>query len=164
MFQKACSWVFFLFILAGTTGCDGLRNTFGLDHYQPDEFKVSDNPPLSVPKDYRLRPPVEGVAAPGGTSGAEQAQAQKVLFGQEVTPKIATGTPGEKILLTRANEQQAAAPGIRETVDKEAAVDSSLAASLGQKITSMKAEVSRNAGSIVNAPAADDSSAKNAAS
>ena len=46
-----------LFGLIFLTGCDSVKQTFGLDHYQPDEFKVGQNLPLSLPPDSILRPP-----------------------------------------------------------------------------------------------------------
>jgi hypothetical protein len=48
------------FILLGVvivSACDNVKHTFGLTHNQPDEFSVTENPPLTVPKDYHLRAP-----------------------------------------------------------------------------------------------------------
>jgi hypothetical protein len=46
---------FFVFL----TGCDKVKETFGFDHYQPDEFNVEQNSPLSLPPDSNLRPPMD---------------------------------------------------------------------------------------------------------
>ncbi len=45
----------FLFL----TGCDKVKETFGFDHYQPDEFNVDQSAPLSLPPDSTLRPPMD---------------------------------------------------------------------------------------------------------
>lgn len=38
-------------------GCDSFRNTFGLDHYSPDEWKTSDpSPSLILPPDFAQQP------------------------------------------------------------------------------------------------------------
>lgn len=38
------------------TGCDSAKNALGIDHYQPDEFSVPENNPLTLPPDFSLRP------------------------------------------------------------------------------------------------------------
>ena len=136
------------------SGCDSFRNTFGLDHYQPDEFKVSENPPLSIPKDYKLRPPA------GSGNGAEDSvgrvvspssgiQAQSLLLGSSAasTPSVSKAQ-SEQSLLSMASSQQQAVPNIRETVNREAAVSTNVSDALIQKIMSWKEEAARNIASI----------------
>ncbi|MBY0281414.1 MAG: DUF3035 domain-containing protein [Alphaproteobacteria bacterium] len=137
------------------SGCDSFRNTFGLDHYQPDEFKVSENPPLSMPKDYKLRPPAgSGNGSEGSTLGiasvSSGTQAQNLLLGSSaaVTPAINKTQSGEQNLLAMASSQQQAVPNIRETVNREAAVSTNVSDSMIQKIMGWKEEAARNIASI----------------
>lgn len=54
---------FYLLCAAGflLTACETAKDTFGLSRNQADEFSVSDNPPLTIPKDFRLKkPPLNG--------------------------------------------------------------------------------------------------------
>jgi hypothetical protein len=137
------------------SGCDSFRNTFGLDHYQPDEFKVSDNSPLSMPKDYKLRPPAgsgngsEG-SAPGVATVPSGTQTQNLLLGSSVTavPVATKAQSGEQNLLAMASSQQQAVPNIRETVNREAAVSTNVSDSMIQRIMSWKEEAARNISSI----------------
>ena len=148
--------VFFGLGVASMTlsGCDSFRNTFGLDHYQPDEFKVSENPPLSIPKDYKLRPPAGSgngseSSAFGVASAPSGAQAQNLLLGSSGSPVAsASKNQGEQNLLAMVSSQQQAVPDIRETVNREAAVSTNLSDSLIQKIMSWKEEAARNISSI----------------
>jgi hypothetical protein len=41
------------------TGCDTAKDAFGLNRSQPDEFSVPDNPPLTIPKEFRVVPPID---------------------------------------------------------------------------------------------------------
>ncbi len=151
-FNKFLSLTTLAACLAFLSGCDSFRNTFGLDHYQPDEFKVSDNPPLSIPKDYKLRPPANGegntqTTATASANGASS-QAQNLLLG---TTSATTGTSkgtSEQTLLSMATAQQQAAPNIRDTVNKEAAVATNVSDSLIQRIMGWKEEFAKNAASI----------------
>ncbi len=134
------------------SGCDSFRNTFGLDHYQPDEFKVSDNPPLSIPKDYKLRPPLEGqsnsqTTSTVSTTGSSQAQAQNLLLGTSASTETSKDE-GEQSLLSMASSQQKASPNIRDTVNKEAAVATNVSDSLIQRIMGWREEAAKNIASI----------------
>ncbi len=131
------------------TGCDSVRNTFGLDHYQPNEMDVSNHPPLSLPKDFKLRPPVTGgnnVVAPGAVSSSTQAQ--KVLLGDATQATGKTGNASESALLNQASGNQSAPADIRKLVDSEAAVDGNVSDSLMGRILSWKEEAAKNFGSI----------------
>lgn len=149
--------VLFVLGLASVTlsGCDSFRSTFGLDHYQPDEFKISENPPLSIPKDYKLRPPAgsgnssDGPAVSPVSSASSGAQAQNLLLGSSAnTTSPSAKTKSEQSLLNAASSQQQAAPNIRETVNREAAVATNVSDALLQKIMSWKEEAARNISSI----------------
>ncbi len=115
-------------------GCQGSRQTFGLNKAPPDEFVVVARAPLSLPPDYRLRPP-----NPGAERGQEQVvvdEARQAVFGIEPAaganaaggPGIAADaqlgpgqSPGEFSILARAGTEDAD-PDIRTIVDRESAV------------------------------------------
>lgn len=105
------------------SGCDSLHSTFGLDHYQAKEFEVPTNPPLSMPPDYNLRPPVEGAPNRGEVPHIEKAQ-EKVL-GKKVTLSK-TGDKAEKSILTNASKGVKANPNIRSEVEKDAEYDETI--------------------------------------
>lgn len=108
-----------ILLLAGTTlvGCDKLRHTFGLDHYQADEFRVPSNPPLSMPPDYNLRPPMPGAPNPGETNHRDKAH-EKVLGQKAALAK--TADDAEKSILQQATKISKADPNIRAEVNKDA--------------------------------------------
>ena len=54
-----------------------VRSALGINKSAPDEFKVVSRPPLSVPPEFRLRPPQPG-AKPRGVATSEQ-QAESLL-------------------------------------------------------------------------------------
>ncbi len=41
------------------TGCDTAKDAFGLSRSQPDEFSVTDNPPLTIPKEFQIVKPMD---------------------------------------------------------------------------------------------------------
>jgi hypothetical protein len=129
--------------LCTLSACD-VRHTLGLDHYQPNEFNVSDNPPLSLPKDYKLRPPVDASKNPPSDQKASDA-AQTVLG---VKKQDAMSGSSEKQLVNKASNGQAIDPNIRDTVNKDAAVDTTLSGKLTEKVTSWKEEFKTNVNSI----------------
>jgi Protein of unknown function (DUF3035) len=71
----------FLLSLAACSG-NTVKETLGLDHKAPDEYRVVSRPPLSVPPEFSLRPP----AAPGDVPAAMAAdkQAKSLLTGKPV--------------------------------------------------------------------------------
>jgi len=147
---------FFTFLGLGLSGfalsgCDNLRNTFGLDHYQPDEFNISDNPPLSIPKDYKLRPPVQGSGNSESAAAAPSSneKVQDLLVGQSKGGAVSSSKdPAARSLLAQAADGQTVDPSIRETVNKEAPLDTSASAPLTKKIEGWKKEAATNIASI----------------
>lgn len=85
---KVCALA--LTVAAITSGCDKVRNTFGLDHYQADEMNVNPNPPLTTPPNLKLSPPRPGQLNPNAVDAATKAEA--VLSGK--TPQ--KGKPKNK--------------------------------------------------------------------
>lgn len=123
------------------SGCDSVRHTLGLDHYQPDEFNIVDHPPLSMPKDYNLRPPSDG-NTPIKEVDRSTNQAAQTLLGGNLG--VGTGGSSNKNLNTvvdRAKSAQTIDPNIRETLDKEAKEEGGV---LGEKLK----EIKDNAASI----------------
>lgn len=105
------------------SGCDSLRNTFGLDHYQADEFKIPSNPPLSMPPDFNLRPPIPGASNRGEIIHAEKAQ-EKVLGKKVSLPTKNSKT--EKSILKNASKNTKVDPNIRSEVTKDAEYDQTI--------------------------------------
>lgn len=81
----------------------------------PDEFRVVKKAPLSVPPEYSLRPPEQGVVRPIEVS--RDAQNQIVAFGTDIGQNASAV---EQMLIARANAI-AVSPVIRQTVDYEEA-------------------------------------------
>ncbi|HEV2302724.1 MAG TPA: DUF3035 domain-containing protein [Stellaceae bacterium] len=55
------------FCLAGgplLAGCDSFKQAIGIDKVAPDEFSVENQPPLTIPPDFALRPPKPGAPRP----------------------------------------------------------------------------------------------------
>jgi hypothetical protein len=122
-------------LLAGCS--DGWRTTLGLKQTAPDEFKVAEREPLTMPPSLSELPaPQPGARRPQATS--PRMQAQQALFagatsGQGTVAATASGglsggsaaaasgrlSDGEQRLLARANADAAPAD-IREVVAREA--------------------------------------------
>lgn len=120
------------------SGCDTLRSTFGLDHYQADDFAITQNPSLSVPPDYTLVPPNPHKRNPGEILAADQAQ-QAVLGGKKAAI-YKTSQQAENTLISEAGKGKVIDANIREKIDEEAKSDNPLM----NKLTSLKNEVKRN--------------------
>lgn len=39
------------------SGCESVKNSLGLNHYQADEFDVPENQPLTIPDDLQIKSP-----------------------------------------------------------------------------------------------------------
>lgn len=95
------------------TGCSGIRNMAGLDKNSPDEFAIVNQPPLSMPPDYTLRPPRPGEPSPQNVTST--AQAINALFpGRTTMPPPMSA--GEEALLQRIGAA-GASPDVRSVVD-----------------------------------------------
>jgi len=121
------------------SGCDSVRNTLGLDHYQADEMQVDPNPrlaALTIPPNFQLRPPRPG--APNPNQQPVDESAKEVLLGNNTTTDTMTpstkpakkrATKADKVSDAEANILDTAAmqagvsedPTIRDTVDAELA-------------------------------------------
>lgn len=127
-------------MLLTLSGCDSVRNTFGLDHYQADAFTVPTNPPLTLPPDYNLRPPAPGTGPRYAVASSDQAQ--RTLGLPQSTDRSSTAA------FIARDSSHTTPENIREVVDQEAREDSTLTGQMGQKMKSWKAEAKENLGSI----------------
>ena len=112
------------------SGCESPMRALGLEKAPPDEFVVVGRAPLSLPPDYRLRPPSPGAARGGEALVVDQARqavfgiapAAGLIGANPVAAPLRAGmSPGEANLLARA-DAGAADPNIRQVVDRESAV------------------------------------------
>lgn len=110
--------------LAACGSGDDVSRTFGLTRDAPDEFQVTTRAPLSMPPDYKLRPPRPGAPRPQEQSPREAAEAalapQSVLSG---TPGAGEASPGQQALLSASGP--AAPADIRQQVNTDAALTQS---------------------------------------
>lgn len=129
-------------------GCDSFRNTFGLDHYSPDEWKTSDpSPSLILPPDFAQRPqlPPPTPGAPNPHIVPESVKAQKTVLGD--TPPVehsASTTKGERDVIEKASENQEVTPNIRKKLDEESQSDGTISNKVISKIKSWKKEATEN--------------------
>ena len=105
--------------------CDSVRKSFGGGKNAPDEFAVFKRPPLSLPPEYGLRPPVPGESRPQKVSPMDQAR-EAILGKNAVRPDATTktanaGSPGLQALITRTGADKAE-PGIRRLINQESSV------------------------------------------
>ncbi len=102
------------------SACGDTRKALGFEKAPPDEFRIVNRAPLSLPPDYALRPPTPGASRPQEQTIPEQAR--QVVFGTVQTgPTVPAGaSASEAALLTKVGAPQSD-PRIRETVDRESA-------------------------------------------
>jgi hypothetical protein len=101
-------------------GCESARKAFSGDKIAPDEFAVFSRPPLTLPPQYKLRPPRPGVTLKRGDSTsviAKRAMLNKELNVQS-QKNILNGSPGMIALLRKTGGLNADS-GIRETINAE---------------------------------------------
>ncbi len=104
------------------SGCESARKAFSGEKTAPDEFAVYSRPPLSLPPEYKLRPPKPGEEFKRGDSSV--AMAKQAIIGQAVSrrppPKV-EGSPGVLALL-RETGGLTATSDIRATINEEASI------------------------------------------
>jgi len=104
-------------VTAVLSGCEGVRNTIGLERSVPDEFAVAAPVPLVIPPDFNLRPPAPG-SDRAQVSPADQARTALVGRARMQALQQRGMTQGEAQLLTLAGVENVP-PNIRITLDKE---------------------------------------------
>jgi hypothetical protein len=106
------------------SGCENVREQFGLSKSAPDEFRVVSRAPLTLPPNFALRPPDPG--APRPQEGTARDQARRTVFRIEDRggPTVDQVIPddgrsqGERALLMQAGVAEAE-PNIRQIVNAE---------------------------------------------
>ncbi len=107
------------------SGCESARKAFSSDKNAPDEFAVYSRPPLSLPPEYKLRPPTPGEKFIRGNSTV--AIAKQAIIGGAVSrraPQKIEGSPGV-IALLRDTGGLTATSDIRATINEESSILSS---------------------------------------
>lgn len=130
-------------------GCDTFRNTFGLDHYSPNEWDTTPNGSLILPPDFKNRPklPPPTPGTPNPHAIPESVKAQKTVLGDAHTGEAPVApSRGERGIVEKASENQAVTPDIRKIVDEEAQADSTVSGKVISRIQSWKKEASKNLG------------------
>ena len=106
------------------SACEGVKKRLGFTKQSPDEFKVVSRAPLTLPPDYKLRPPEPGIPRP--QEGTTSQQAKTAIFRLQ-QPEAGTLEPknesddrslAELSLLKAAGAGQAD-PNIRRIIDAE---------------------------------------------
>ncbi len=106
------------------SACEGVKKKLGFTKQSPDEFKVVSRAPLTLPPDYKLRPPEPGIPRP--QEGTTSQQAKTAIFRLQ-QPEAGTLEPknesddrslAELSLLKAAGAGQAD-PNIRRIIDAE---------------------------------------------
>jgi len=112
--------IFVLAALLTVSSCSSVRKTLTQTKAAPDEFAVYTRAPLTIPRDYGLRPPTGSGQETASAARNSQDAARRVLLQNSATQKIQiqAATPGTRALLARAGVQNAEAD-IRQLVNNE---------------------------------------------
>ena len=147
-FHKMKRYKFFLALglLPLLQGCDTLRSTFGLDHYQPDAFNISTNPPLILPPEYNLLPPVEGAKSPYAQTSSSKAQTTLNIS----SAKSYTNNQSERGLINNVKNDENIPENIRDILEKEAEEENTFSGKVKKQLDTWKNEAKKNLGSINN--------------
>lgn len=140
------------------TGCDSVSAFMG-GKSSPDEFSVYSRAPLSIPPEYKLRPPSPGAARPQEVEPREQAE--KIIWGKgqqassgnflsrgarqsgrNTQSASAPLSPGEKALLLKSGGGQTD-PEIRAIVNRESVVPVSGSKTIANKVLFWRGPKSR---------------------
>lgn len=118
-------------------GCEETRQKIGGSKTGPDEFSVYTRAPLSLPPEFKLRPPEPGAIRPQGVDPRSNAK-EAITGGRPATAEQSINgpdgrSPGTVALLGKTGADKAD-PAIRATVNKESSVLADDQASLVDKI------------------------------
>ena len=111
-----------LVMVAALAACSNVQKQLRGDKQAPDEFRVAAQAPLSVPPDFRLRPPQPGAVRP--QEGTPTQQARQSVFKLEPTRTTSRtyGTDGKSSgeqALTQRLGADRIDPEIRQLVELE---------------------------------------------
>lgn len=106
-------------LVGGLSACGGnAKQALGLERVAPDEFAVVSRAPLSVPREFTLRPPEPGAARPQEGTAADRARRAITGAQAQAAYQRAGLSPGEAALLARTGAAQAP-DDIRSVVERE---------------------------------------------
>jgi hypothetical protein len=121
--KKTTTFLFLIVAVAMLSACESARKVFSSDKTAPDEFAVYSRPPLSLPPDYKLRPPAPGSMIRRGDS--TKLMAEKAILGNTVktgrAPKPVKGSIGVQALL-RDTGGMMASSDIRQIINSETSI------------------------------------------
>ncbi|MAF96984.1 MAG: hypothetical protein CMM60_14715 [Rhodospirillaceae bacterium] len=124
--KKTTAFLSLALAVALLSGCESARKAFSGDKNAPDEFAVYSRPPLSLPPNYRLRPPAPGTVRPQVDSA--KYRAERAILDNAVrkggVAKRPQGSTGVMALLRDAGALSAT-PGIRAIINEETSILSS---------------------------------------
>jgi hypothetical protein len=127
MHSKFNSLYVFLTISALLSGCDKAKQVMGQTKEGPDEFAVFQRAPLSLPPDYRLKPPKPGAERPQAVNPRDRAVKalgiKKDTSNQPTKTKnnLSSLSPGELSVLQLTGATKAD-PSIRMKIEKETGI------------------------------------------
>jgi hypothetical protein len=132
----------------GESGCDSARESLGLGRTPPDEFAVIDQPPLSIPPDFGLRPPMPGTPRPQSVDSSDRAR--ELLYGSDAqqSADLSAASEGEKALLAQTGGDKAPAD-IRNTINRESAERTGASPHLVERLLGWKKD--ERSGAVVDA-------------
>ncbi|HLD95572.1 MAG TPA: DUF3035 domain-containing protein, partial [Alphaproteobacteria bacterium] len=137
------------------SGCDSIKNTLGMDHYTPDEFEVSSNPPLTVPTDFSLRPPKDASCEKENTAADGTCQKVYTAVFKEKPKQTTVSTQSDKAVLNHLNETMPADASIRKKVQEESHVMDDNDNRVMARLKRLPAEIKGNLGSLNSKEAKD---------
>ena len=110
-------------LVFGLSACSGVQKQLVGEKSSPDEFRVASQAPLSLPPDFRLRPPEPGAVRPQSGTTTQQARQSVFRLNSAGTPSRVYGaegrqSAGEQALVSRVGSQRVD-PKIRQIVDLE---------------------------------------------
>ena len=140
--------------------CDTVKEIAGQTKRAPDEFAVYSRAPLTLPPDYRLRPPTPGSGPTNVNDPSERAKAailgatgagpRQAVLGNRKAAVAAAASPGLRVLLRRTGALQTD-PNIRETLNRESSILAASDKSFTEKM--MFWDKTNDKASVVNATA-----------
>ena len=101
-------------------GCSNIKHQLGLGKNPPDEFAVATRAPLTVPPDFRLRPPMPGEQRPQENTAQDRARLALSDAGANGVSDSARSA-GEAAILAQAGTDEADAD-IRRILEEENAI------------------------------------------
>lgn len=115
---KTASIVCLIVVASIVAGCADTRRTLIKEKAAPDEFQVYKRAPLSVPKDFGLRPPAD----PGTELRPEDdptTQARIIVTGRQAPAQVVNSSSTGLAAIYSRTGVASVEPNIRSIVDKE---------------------------------------------